>query len=130
MSKKKLKELLFLVILPMILGLLIYILSRTNSIYFLKTINLKIDKLNFDYWIKYNLPDGLWAFSITSLILIIWNWKINFELLTWIIILTFCSILLELKFGTFDVFDIIFILIGILTPFIYTLKINFKKQIS
>ena len=107
---------------------MIYIVSRPNTTYILKILNLNNEKLELNYLLKYNLPDGLWSFSIASLILIIWNWKINLEVLIWFTTLIFCSIILEFMFGTYDVLDLSFLLIGILTPFIYTLKINFKNK--
>ncbi|MBI5857459.1 MAG: hypothetical protein HZB42_07390 [Sphingobacteriales bacterium] len=72
--------------------------------------------------IKNYLPDGLWAYSFTSALLIVWNREIN---IFWIIIAFVAALSIELLQyfglmpGTADAFDFlmyaIFILTGLLT---------------
>ncbi|MCO5259858.1 MAG: hypothetical protein M9916_06910 [Crocinitomicaceae bacterium] len=124
MSKKnkttnKVKNILYFVIFPLLLGTVIYVSTRTNNIYFLKALNLENSKISLPNWIMFNLPDGLWAFSFSSLIAIIWQNSIRKEYMFWLIFSCIVSIIIEISYGTFDLLDLIFILIGFLIPFIY-----------
>lgn len=124
MSKKnkttnKVKNILYFVIFPLLLGTVIYVSTRTNNIYFLKVLNLENSKISLPNWIMFNLPDGLWAFSFSSLIAIIWQNSIRKEYMFWLIFSCIVSIIIEISYGTFDLLDLIFILIGFLIPFIY-----------
>ena len=92
MKQKKNIEILIYVLFPMIIGIIIYLTSRSNSIIFLKFLNLSFKKIDFAHWIKYNLVDGLWAFSISMLIQIIWDWKLNLQSLFWLIVVFLISI--------------------------------------
>ncbi len=127
MNKIKIFQLLFLTILPLVMGALIYIISRTNSNYFLEFLSIDNEKINFPGVIKFNIIDGLWAFSISSLLQIIWNWKFEKSLLLWFIILIVVSIYFEINFGTFDPIDILFISIGLIIPLLITTKNNLKS---
>lgn len=118
------------VLVPMIIGTIIYLTSRSNSIIFLKLINFEYGKIHLFEWIKYNLVDGLWALSISMLTQIIWEWKLNLQSIFWIIIIFFISIFLEFKIGTFDIKDLVFINLGLLIPFVYTIIINIKIKKS
>ncbi|HRB97506.1 MAG TPA: hypothetical protein PKY67_07330 [Nitrosomonas sp.] len=68
-------------------------------------------------WIKYNLPDGLWVYSLTSLMIIIWK-SYTLKSLIWIcsglliaIISEFCQYIGVFP-GTYDSIDIIFYLLA------------------
>lgn len=128
MKQKKNIEILIYVLFPMIIGLIIYLTSRSNSIIFLKFLNLNFKKIDFAEWIKYNLIDGLWAFSISMLIQIIWDWKLNLQSIFWLILTFHISIFLELKIGTFDIKDLIFIVLGLFIPFVLSLLININNN--
>jgi hypothetical protein len=128
MKQKKNIEILIYVLFPMIIGIIIYLTSRSNSIIFLKFLNLSFKKIDFAHWIKYNLVDGLWAFSISMLIQIIWDWKLNLQSLFWLIVVFLISIFLEFKIGTFDIKDLIFIILGLFIPFVLTLLININNN--
>lgn len=73
------------VFLPLVTGCAIYLFLRCNSVYFIEiaesTFFLSPDKFG-GYacqkvvaadWIANHLPDGLWVYSLTSLMLIIWG---------------------------------------------------------
>lgn len=126
---KKFTEILTWVILPMIAGAFIYLFSRNNSIFFIgwsrQILSLNFEKIELPFFVKYNLVDGIWTFSLTSLILIIWDWKIS-KIKFWIFLVLFLTIFLETKFGTFDYLDLVISLFGILTPILYTLTNKFK----
>ncbi|OPC54799.1 hypothetical protein [Elizabethkingia bruuniana] len=121
---KNIKQSLGYVLFPLFIGFIIYIISRIDKIYFLKFLELNITKVNLPYWIKYNLPDGLWSFSLTVLVLMIWDWRLTKNAYFWILIILFVSLILEIYFGTFDIFDVLFLIIGILSPFLF-----FRKKI-
>jgi len=80
--------------------------------------------------LKNYLPDGLWAFSFTSTILIIWNGNISSF---WIILLSICFILFEclqsnlIINGTGDLLDVlIYFLFGLASIFLNVI-INKKR---
>lgn len=90
--------------LPILFGLLIYLLSISDII---------------SRQISNYLPDGLWAYAMTASILLIWDFKINYFWMS-LIILLFISIemLQKLHFikGTGDINDIIvYLLSGLLS---------------
>lgn len=111
---------------PLLLGGIIYYFSRPNSIYFLnwtnKILNFEPPKFNFPNWITYNLPDGLWVFALTNLLLIIWNYKINRQTISWISIPLILGVGLEFSYGTFDLLDLTFIIVGATIPILFNLK--------
>ncbi len=83
------------VILPILLGVLIYIGDKFHLL---------------PNYISNYIPDGLWAYSFTATILIIWNREIN---IFWFIILGLCFVIFEiLQYaqilnGTGDILDVI-----------------------
>ena len=111
------KRIILWVLIPLIVGLLLYQFRPFG--------NGWIDHLKFDNetligygnrlpdFIKYNLPDGLWAFSLTSLIQIIWaphEKKLRVFWLFCVLLMIALSELLQ-KFqiinGVFDWLDLI-----------------------
>jgi hypothetical protein len=104
------------VIIPLLTGALIYMLSRERSIYFLRILPLHFEKISLPDWVKFNLPDGLWAFSFSSLISIVWKNSSEKNYYLWLIIISILSLLLEILYGTFDSKDILFVLAGLLIP--------------
>lgn len=89
---KKLYDIFFNVVLPVAIGVLIYILPVYP-------------------FIRNHLADGLWAYALTSVILIIWNRKINIIWLSVVFVIFLGFELLQyfnLLPGTGDIIDIIF----------------------
>ena len=86
--------------------------NLTNSI------RAEFIRIEYPYWVKYNLPDFLWVFSFTSLMLIIWNKKIVSENISYIIFPASVGVLSEIGQlfgiinGTFDLMDILFYSLG------------------
>jgi hypothetical protein len=116
----KLSDISLNVIIPIILGIIIYFIPT--------------DKFSF-IQIRIYLPDGLWAYSLTSCILIIWNRKIN---LLWLL-LTVCLFFvfeffqaLDFIKGTYDVNDIYiylsFSLFAVIINSIFKHKLITKNQ--
>lgn len=104
------------VIIPLLIGAVIYVLSRERSIYFLRILPLYFEKISLPDWVRFNLPDGLWAFSFSSLISIVWKNSSQKSYYLWFIIISILSLLLEILYGTFDSKDIMFVLAGLLIP--------------
>lgn len=101
------------VFLPLFLGALIYVVARDSSIYFVQFFSLNFAKVELPYWIKYHLPDGLWAFAFSSLVAMIWQDVRSKAYYIWLAILIGIAVGLEVFYGTFDWYDLLFILLGI-----------------
>ena len=122
MSQHILIKIVINVILPLTIGGFIYIYTRPNSIYFLSWLQQIIPifddfKITLPEWIIYNLPDGLWIFSFINLMLIIWNGQSNINNLIWYIIPILVGLILEIFYGTFDIIDVLFIILGGISSF-------------
>lgn len=138
---KKVKTLLF-PFLTILLGGFIYVSFRVESLRMFSWFNsislseviirIRNYTLNYDLlipnWVKFSLPDGLWLFSFTSLILITWKNEINSSNLFWLIGLPIIALLSEIGQsisimpGTFDWIDIAMYLFGFMLPFIINKK--------
>ena len=132
------------VVIPMLVGGVIYILFREQNILMFRW----FDFLGFDYltthskeafynnnmlpfWVKYSLPDGIWVYSMTSLMLIIWHNNTSSFKYIWILIGPFFGLFLELGqlvniiSGTYDHIDLLFTIFFSIIPFlIFKLKLN------
>lgn len=133
MNRKQVFQIFIFTILPLVLGSLVYLLSRSNSTYFVNFLSLKNEKIFLPEFIRFNMIDGLWAFSISSLLNIIWNWEYKKPLLFWLLSLITISTIFEIALGTFDIIDLFLILTGILFPIflsnIFNLKtLNYEKK--
>jgi len=138
------RKLIFLSILSILFGGVIYIAFRSSSIILFKWIdyivlidpveNLRIVTLPYkEYlpdWFLYSLPDGLWMFSYSCIVLVIWKRKITKYSLLWLLSLPMISILFEvLQYydyfnGTFDIIDIIFYIFGAVLPILINKKMK------
>jgi hypothetical protein len=84
-------------------------------------------------WIKYNLPDGLWLYALSSMLLFIWkeNFSVNFMAwLFFVIIAAFLSEFLQaynIIPGTFDFKDLLAYFFAL---FFFILKFHPIKKIS
>jgi len=134
---------------PIIVGGLIYLLTRPDSLLmfdWLKKIGLaeniaiirsklKINDL-LQNWIIYNSPAWIWTFSLTVLLGIIWNYKINKDSLIILLIPSFLGILFEilqktkLINGTFDFIDLFLYLIGGISGLLIIKSINYKHKFN
>ena len=141
------KQLLFGHILPLMIGGLIYLAFRSDtllmfkwanamsldsSIIFLRELNLSNNLL--PEWFLYSLPDGLWMFSYISLTLLVWGNKITMQNVFWIFIIPIIAIFSEigqaLQFipGTYDTTDLIFYGLGTILPLIIYNKLILKTK--
>lgn len=121
------------------LGGLIYICFRTSDLMMFRWFDYihlsgtisQIRKFSYAYeienndWIIYSLPDGLWMFSFTTVILYIWRNTINIKNLVWIIIMPIIAFFTEIsqKYhlikGTFDPNDLFAYLFGFIFSCIF-----------
>lgn len=112
----KYEDFLFSVLSPIVLGILFYFVQSENE--------SLIQVRNY-------LPDGLWAYGLTSCILIIWDRNLNFFWISMIMLLFISFELLQsLNFiqGTGDLFDIvIYIIFGLFAIGVNQFK-NIKKN--
>lgn len=113
MKSFRLNFLVYTVILPLFFGFLIYIFFRTNTYLnnFLNVgLNIKIPIESINYFIKFLLPDGIFAFSFTNAFLLLWfkEFKLNYLIVSFafFVLIEFFQ-LLNLIPGTFDILDII-----------------------
>lgn len=80
-------------------------------------------KMYLPQWVYYSLPDGLWVYSFTSAILIVWNNEFKTAKF-WLLIPLFTGIIseiaqgLKLFSGTFDILDLTFTIAALLLSII------------
>ena len=126
------------VLIPMSTGGLIYILFREKSLIMFgwfhslgleNHINQLRDRFSMfseivPGWFIYSLPDGIWIYSLTSLMFIIWSKNLNNSVYCWLLIGPFMGIsaevgqLLNFVPGTFDSIDLSFCLLASIVPFL------------
>ena len=135
------------VILPIVIGVFIYTLFRSMTIRiftFYEYIGIAkivtyIRSGFSEYifyipkWIIYSLPDGLWVYSLTSMLILIWKREIlknNFIILIILSIMCFYEIIQSTKFidGTFDVFDLLLMIFGTILSYFINTKIKIKNE--
>lgn len=107
---------------PLIIGTGIYILFGNPEIRLLKyfrfggTYNSWINEQPHFYWFVYNLPDGLWAYSLASFITILHHKSSKNTLKSWLISCFLISAgyellqKIDLISGTGDALDVVFYL--------------------
>ncbi len=134
-------------LIPLIFGGLLYVLFRSTTLRLFEwfsligledTIHFARNSLfefknHFPYWTYYSLPDGLWAYSLTSVLLILWDGRLTYWLFLPLFTGTFVEIAQGLKMfpGTFDIVDLTFTILALLLSIIiinYKFKQNDKKN--
>lgn len=116
------------VLTPVGVGLLIYVLSRGSS-------DLEVGKLvtlmpfiNLPEWLKFNLPDGIWLYSLLWSIYLVQRTSPPIERLLWLniaIVLAFALEILQFvedSLGTFDILDILIMVFATALFFLLTLN--------
>ena len=129
-------------IIALTIGTLIYLLFRVSTLKIFTWINVfEIDFTNcklrnfalsystaLPQWFIFSLPDGLWTFSYVSIMLCIWDFKINSKNIFWITFIPLIAIISEIGQkigivpGTYDHHDLFFYIIGFLTPIVFSTK--------
>lgn len=120
-----------LITLPLVCGLLLYFFSGHTHLAFFPL----LDSNAIARWLVQHLPDALWTFSLTSLLLFIWKNELTGLSLPFILAGIFSGLIFEMlqKFGvmkgTFDVADIVVsIAAGILAVLFSKTKFHFKNH--
>jgi hypothetical protein len=134
-------------LLPVILGGLIYLTYRTeslvlfgwfnkigltNTVDFLRS-NQYLQNLTIPNWIKFSLPDALWLFSLNLTLLTLWNFKVNRQSAFWLLsaptIGLFSEIgqMVNIVPGTFDIVDLVLLFLATLIPFLLVKNIKSIK---
>ena len=145
------KTLIFISIITLSIGTLIYLLFRVSTLKVFSWLNfLGIDFVNNDLrkksinympkipdWFIFSLPDGIWIFSYILVMISIWNFTLNKKSIFWMTIIPLVAIFSEIfqifDFipGTFDFVDLSFYILGFILPFIIFKKhFNFKYLIQ
>lgn len=135
-SQTTMKQKILIGTLPVFLGGLIYLTYRadtllmfswakyiglTDFVNFLRTDNF-LQNLTIPNWVKYSLPDALWLFSFTYIILLLWDFKINRQSVLWIFLTPTVGLfselgqLVEIIPGTFDKIDLLLLLLAAIFP--------------
>lgn len=134
-------------IIPVSVGGFIYILGRNECItmfHWMELINLKmpIQHLRTAYkasalaplphWVLYSLPDGLWMYSFTAAIFLLWKCRLNAYLLIPLILGSGSEIgqYFDIVRGTYDTADLICYCMGFSLPIIILNKSNNHVQES
>ena len=131
-------HLIFNIVAPIIFGFFIYIVYRSNDIivfdwlcYFHIEMIINairgsnIFYLDIPFWFKYNLPDGLWIYSLINIFLLIWIDNINkynfYYIYIFVLIACICEIFQFYNIipGTYDFVDILFYLFFGFLPFLF-----------
>ncbi len=130
---------LFLIPAFLLAGVFIYSSQRSSDIYlnqwlanigdgrffaFLQSLDLSLPG-----WVVYSLPDGLWMLALITLILLIWDFKLDRKSLPWISMAIVTGICFELFQGlhwirgSFDILDLILVLsVGLIPVFFLLIK--------
>ncbi len=125
---------LFLIVIILSAGIFIYAITRSESIYLnqwmaelgngkvLYFFQALVQNVHIPHWIIYSLPDALWMLALTMLILLIWDFKLHRKSILWIAMAIMVGILFEISqrlhivHGTFDVIDLILMMMAALLP--------------
>ena len=126
----------FGIVIPLTIGTTIYVFFCTSEKWIFQIIPKTsiLEFINTPSWLVHNVPDGLWAFSLTYFILMIWNSKINL----YSMIFVFSSILLgtlveflqhfDVLKGTYDPLDLLFLTVFGITAVILNQLINRENR--
>ena len=134
--KEDFSKFIFHCLIPIIVGIIIYVEFR--GFYLLKphhNYETFFSLIKTSYWVKYNLPDGLWFYALLSTLSIVWKENSSIYFISWIILSVLLTVLSEVSQafqlikGTFDWFDLLTYTIAFFAYY----SVNFKqinKQLS
>lgn len=125
------------VIIPMSLGILIYLFFRDKDSLIIHKFITNLPNYNSNVlssFFRYNLPDGLWLYASMMSMVLIWRKTINRHSVFWIILLPILALFtegvqfLEPAYGTFDVRDIFVYFLATMLCFVQC-NFNFSHKI-
>ncbi len=117
---KKYHHIIFRIILPLFIGGLIYLMWGDENIFlvqqglgldFIPVLRNIAQNIPLPHWMLYNLPDGLWLFSLLQALALLW--KNDPEKNMWLLVGTLMAIVHEVGQwsgmlpGTFDILDLV-----------------------
>ena len=117
---------------PILCGMTIYALWR--RIYLIdpaQRLFPLLDPSRVPQWVKYNLPDGLWFYALSSSLIFVWGEILSRHFLAWLLLAIIMSFFLEISQashfipGTFDWYDLLAYFIAAALCFL-----NFNKHLS
>jgi hypothetical protein len=135
------------VLLPIIIGGIIYTLFRSETIklfswykYFglnniISNLRVRVSEYIFyiPKWVIFSLPDGLWVYSFTSALILFWNNEQS-KLIIWLSIPFVMGIIIEILQGfnffpgTFDLIDLMLSLIAFYSSIKFLKIKNIKNE--
>lgn len=142
--KNKILKYLIFVLLPLILGIIIYLLFRPltlNIFSIIKLNNVKNELLNIRQSLNiklpkiivYSIPHGLWSYSFLCASYFIWNNRKSANSIFWLVLSILICLFSEVGqlfhfiSGVFDINDLIIVIISIVLFFI---TIKYEKKIK
>jgi len=128
-----LRKYIYYVFLPLALGALPYLFLRKDApVFVIATQKLLRNYFDFDFshhqtirldshwdWVVYNLPDALWAFSLTSFIVLATRTDNHKTKLLYLSLSILMMLVLEIKVGTFDWLDLAAMFAGVLLSIVF-----------
>lgn len=127
-----------LAVASLILGSSIYLFSRntSNIVYHISDrmeVSSQVEAIRdlvpaLPSWFVNSLPDGLWMFSLSTFILVIWKFQRSLQAIAWILTTLVIGVIMEffqalnILPGQFDWCDLVFIFFAAALPFSFTSK--------
>lgn len=130
--RNQIQEFLLKVVLPLFLGGIIYILFRTDTLLmfsWFKSFGLgevitnwrksTFQKYDIPLVLIYSLPDSLWVYSFSNIMLQVWQYNLSLNSIFWLLFVPIVAIFSEvgqffnLISGTFDLTDLVFVCIAL-----------------
>ncbi|MFN2531809.1 MAG: hypothetical protein ABR555_10975 [Pyrinomonadaceae bacterium] len=137
------------VFLPLFLGGLVYVLWRDpKTLMFRWSDSLRMGGLisairltgkldaNMPQWVRYSLPDGLWVYSLTAFMTLVWRDTDSWLRSAWVAVglIVGCGIefgqLIGVVPGSFDTGDLVACITGFVLALVFTSEINFKRSLN
>ena len=149
-TKYHTNQLIFGSIVPLSFASLIYLLFRSKTLIVfdllekLKLLNFIenlrsqpiISKIRLPDLILYALPDGLYVFSFTTILLLLWGNKLSNKSCFWMFSIPIMAIISEfLQYygwfpGTYDIADLVCYVVGFILPFyLFRNKLSYKEYV-
>ena len=138
------KRKLIIGILPLIIGGLIYLTYRTDTLKMFgwfeyiglsNTVDLFrsnqfLQSLTVPNWIKFSLPDALWLFSFNYILLTLWDFNVTRQSIFWLILAPTVGLFSEIGQlagiipGTFDIVDLVLLSIATIIAFLSIINLK------
>ena len=81
------------------------------------------------YWLVYNLPDGLWSYSLTSFLIITTRTDSQVTKIFYLLLGLAMMLVTEIIYGTFDWLDVIAMVGGVLAS-VWLLQTHLRTKVN